>query len=127
MPSPSVPSRLLLDEAIRMVRIPKTTVQLKSLIQHFRSLTTPGAPSLSTPTISLIPKPTYLRSSRNTGSKSVYGVCRSRHLYRRFLLSFLRAPYAPPVNPYISQLSTVFQEAVKGGYLIKRTDGTPWQ
>ena len=31
------------------------------------------------------------------------------------------------VNPYISQLSPIFQEAVKGGYLIKRKDGTPWQ
>ncbi|GJE86839.1 glycoside hydrolase family 31 protein [Phanerochaete sordida] len=31
------------------------------------------------------------------------------------------------INPYISQLSPVFQEAVEGGYLIKRTDGTPWQ
>lgn len=31
------------------------------------------------------------------------------------------------INPYISQLSPIFQEAVKGGYLIKRTDGTPWQ
>ncbi|KAL0071602.1 hypothetical protein AAF712_001459 [Marasmius tenuissimus] len=31
------------------------------------------------------------------------------------------------INPYISQLSPIFKEAVKGGYLIKRTDGTPWQ
>ncbi|KAI0933893.1 hypothetical protein AcW1_005587 [Taiwanofungus camphoratus] len=31
------------------------------------------------------------------------------------------------INPYISQLSPVFQEAVAGGYLIKRTDGKPWQ
>ncbi|KXN82537.1 Alpha-xylosidase [Leucoagaricus sp. SymC.cos] len=31
------------------------------------------------------------------------------------------------INPYISQLSPVFKEAVKGGYLIKRKDGTPWQ
>lgn len=31
------------------------------------------------------------------------------------------------INPYISQLSPIFHEAVKGGYLIKRTDGTPWQ
>lgn len=31
------------------------------------------------------------------------------------------------VNPYISQLSPIFEEAVKGGYLIKRKDGTPWQ
>ncbi|EJF65632.1 hypothetical protein DICSQDRAFT_49455 [Dichomitus squalens LYAD-421 SS1] len=31
------------------------------------------------------------------------------------------------INPYISQLSPIFQEAVKGGYLIKRKDGTPWQ
>ncbi|RDX48382.1 hypothetical protein OH76DRAFT_1404975 [Lentinus brumalis] len=31
------------------------------------------------------------------------------------------------INPYISQLSPVFREAVKGEYLIKRTDGTPWQ
>lgn len=31
------------------------------------------------------------------------------------------------VNPYISQLSPIFQEAVRGGYLIKRKDGTPWQ
>ncbi|KAK7693213.1 hypothetical protein QCA50_002779 [Cerrena zonata] len=31
------------------------------------------------------------------------------------------------INPYISQLSPIFQEAVNGGYLIKRKDGTPWQ
>ncbi|EEB93185.1 hypothetical protein MPER_08199, partial [Moniliophthora perniciosa FA553] len=31
------------------------------------------------------------------------------------------------INPYISQLSPIFQEGVKGGYFIKRTDGTPWQ
>ncbi|KAI0693713.1 alpha-glucosidase [Cytidiella melzeri] len=31
------------------------------------------------------------------------------------------------INPYISQLSPIFNEAVKGGYLIKRTDGKPWQ
>ena len=31
------------------------------------------------------------------------------------------------VNPYISQLSPIFEEAVKNGYLIKRKDGTPWQ
>ncbi|OBZ75677.1 Alpha-xylosidase [Grifola frondosa] len=31
------------------------------------------------------------------------------------------------INPYISQLSPIFQEAIKGGYLIKRKDGTPWQ
>ena len=31
------------------------------------------------------------------------------------------------VNPYISQFSPIFKEAVEGGYLIKRTDGTPWQ
>ncbi|KAI0670606.1 alpha-glucosidase [Trametes maxima] len=31
------------------------------------------------------------------------------------------------INPYISQLSPVFQEAVQEGYLIKRKDGTPWQ
>ncbi|PSR88895.1 hypothetical protein PHLCEN_2v5044 [Hermanssonia centrifuga] len=31
------------------------------------------------------------------------------------------------INPYISQLSPIFEEAVKGGYLIKRKDGTPWQ
>ncbi|KAI0029644.1 glycosyl hydrolases family 31-domain-containing protein [Vararia minispora EC-137] len=31
------------------------------------------------------------------------------------------------VNPYISQLSPIFQEGVKGNYFIKRKDGTPWQ
>ncbi|OCH95650.1 hypothetical protein OBBRIDRAFT_788201 [Obba rivulosa] len=31
------------------------------------------------------------------------------------------------INPYISQLSPIFQEAVDCGYLIKRKDGTPWQ
>ncbi|CDO70687.1 Glycoside Hydrolase Family 31 protein [Trametes cinnabarina] len=31
------------------------------------------------------------------------------------------------INPYISQLSPIFQEAVREGYLIKRKDGTPWQ
>ena len=31
------------------------------------------------------------------------------------------------VNPYISQLSPIYKEAVENGYLIKRTDGTPWQ
>ncbi|KAA1471237.1 alpha-glucosidase [Dentipellis sp. KUC8613] len=31
------------------------------------------------------------------------------------------------INPYISQLSPIFDEGVKGGYFIKRKDGTPWQ
>ena len=31
------------------------------------------------------------------------------------------------VNPYISQHSPIFKEAVEGGYLIKRTNGSPWQ
>lgn len=31
------------------------------------------------------------------------------------------------VNPYISQLSPIFKEAVENGYLINRKDGTPWQ
>ncbi|KAN0075215.1 glycoside hydrolase family 31 protein [Tylopilus felleus] len=31
------------------------------------------------------------------------------------------------INPYISQLSPIFEEGVKGGYFIKRTDGSPWQ
>jgi len=31
------------------------------------------------------------------------------------------------INPYISQLSPIFDEAVEGGYLIKRTNGNPWQ
>lgn len=31
------------------------------------------------------------------------------------------------VNPYISQLSPIFREAVQGDYLIKRKDGSPWQ
>ncbi|THH33989.1 hypothetical protein EUX98_g316 [Antrodiella citrinella] len=31
------------------------------------------------------------------------------------------------INPYISQLSPIFDEAVQGGYLINRLDGTPWQ
>ncbi|KIJ69507.1 glycoside hydrolase family 31 protein [Hydnomerulius pinastri MD-312] len=31
------------------------------------------------------------------------------------------------INPYISQFSPIFEEGVKGGYFIKRTDGTPWQ
>ncbi|KAI0060882.1 hypothetical protein BV25DRAFT_1806732 [Artomyces pyxidatus] len=31
------------------------------------------------------------------------------------------------INPYISQLSPIFQECVKGAYLLKRKDGTPWQ
>ncbi|KAF9448364.1 glycoside hydrolase family 31 protein [Macrolepiota fuliginosa MF-IS2] len=31
------------------------------------------------------------------------------------------------INPYISQLSPIFKEGVKGGYFIKRKDGTPWQ
>ncbi|TCD60214.1 hypothetical protein EIP91_010536 [Steccherinum ochraceum] len=31
------------------------------------------------------------------------------------------------INPYISQLSPIFEEAVAGGYLIQRLDGTPWQ
>lgn len=31
------------------------------------------------------------------------------------------------VNPYISQFSPIFNEAVEGGYLIKRTNGNPWQ
>ncbi|CAL1704105.1 unnamed protein product [Somion occarium] len=31
------------------------------------------------------------------------------------------------INPYVSQLSPIFQEAVEGGYLIKRKDGSPWQ
>nr|GAT61247.1 glycoside hydrolase family 31 protein [Mycena chlorophos] len=31
------------------------------------------------------------------------------------------------INPYISQLSPIFQEGVDGGFFIKRTDGSPWQ
>ncbi|KAF9009360.1 glycosyl hydrolases family 31-domain-containing protein [Cyathus striatus] len=31
------------------------------------------------------------------------------------------------INPYISQLSPIFKEGVKGGYFIKRTNGKPWQ
>lgn len=31
------------------------------------------------------------------------------------------------INPYISQESKLFSEAVKNGYLIKRTDGSVWQ
>ncbi|KAJ3890310.1 alpha-glucosidase [Lentinula edodes] len=31
------------------------------------------------------------------------------------------------INPYISQLSPIFKEGIKGGYFIQRTDGTPWQ
>lgn len=30
------------------------------------------------------------------------------------------------INPYISQISPIFQEGVKGGYFIKRTDGSVW-
>ncbi|KDQ09522.1 glycoside hydrolase family 31 protein [Botryobasidium botryosum FD-172 SS1] len=46
-------------------------------------------------------------------------------------LSEIKAKYGVKIcvwiNPYISQLSPIFDEAVQGGYLIKRTDGTPWQ
>jgi alpha-glucosidase (family GH31 glycosyl hydrolase) len=31
------------------------------------------------------------------------------------------------INPYISQLSPIFQEGIKGSFFIKRTDGSPWQ
>lgn len=31
------------------------------------------------------------------------------------------------INPYISQLSPIFDEGVKGGYFIKRTNGKTWQ
>jgi alpha-D-xyloside xylohydrolase len=31
------------------------------------------------------------------------------------------------INPYIAQRSYLFAEAVEGGYLLKRTDGSPWQ
>ncbi|THH14331.1 hypothetical protein EW146_g5986 [Bondarzewia mesenterica] len=31
------------------------------------------------------------------------------------------------INPYISQLSPIFAEGVKGGYFIRRPNGTPWQ
>ncbi len=31
------------------------------------------------------------------------------------------------VNPYISQHSSIFEEAVQGGYLIKRKGGGVWQ
>ncbi|KDQ59474.1 glycoside hydrolase family 31 protein [Jaapia argillacea MUCL 33604] len=31
------------------------------------------------------------------------------------------------INPYISQISPIFEEGVKGGFFIKRKDGTPWQ
>jgi alpha-glucosidase (family GH31 glycosyl hydrolase) len=43
------------------------------------------------------------------------------------LLTHLLNSYASTVNPYISQLSPIFNEAVEGGYLIRRKDGTPWQ
>lgn len=45
------------------------------------------------------------------------------HVYLR--VSALKLALA--VNPYISQLSPIFEEGVKGGYFIKRKDGTPWQ
>lgn len=41
-----------------------------------------------------------------------------------YLIDFF---FKPLVNPYISQLSPLFKEAAKGGYFIKRKDGTPWQ
>lgn len=31
------------------------------------------------------------------------------------------------INPYISQLSRLFPEAVREGYLLRRPDGEPWQ
>ncbi|KDR73473.1 hypothetical protein GALMADRAFT_251161 [Galerina marginata CBS 339.88] len=31
------------------------------------------------------------------------------------------------INPYVSQLSPIFKEGVKGGFFLKREDGTPWQ
>ena len=37
------------------------------------------------------------------------------------------APTTLIVNPYISQHSPIFQEAVDGGFLINRIDGRPWQ
>lgn len=40
---------------------------------------------------------------------------------------FIPVAERPLVNPYISQLSPIFEEGVKGGYFIKRTDGSPWQ
>lgn len=43
------------------------------------------------------------------------------------IITLLKYSAYVSVNPYISQLSPVFQEAVAGGYLIKRTDGKPWQ
>ena len=43
------------------------------------------------------------------------------------IVCFIPAPDRLLVNPYISQLSPVFEEGAKGGYFIKRTDGSPWQ
>ncbi|VDB97661.1 unnamed protein product [Peniophora sp. CBMAI 1063] len=31
------------------------------------------------------------------------------------------------INPYISQLSPLFEEGARNGYYLKRTDGRPWQ
>ncbi|KZP14563.1 glycoside hydrolase family 31 protein [Athelia psychrophila] len=48
----------------------------------------------------------------------------------KICLWMLRADTTLPfraVNPYISQLSPIFEEGVKGGFFIKRKDGTPWQ
>ncbi|EJD05670.1 alpha-glucosidase [Fomitiporia mediterranea MF3/22] len=46
-------------------------------------------------------------------------------------LSEIKAKYNVKVcvwiNPYVSQLSPIFDEAVEGGFLVKRSDGTPWQ
>jgi alpha-glucosidase (family GH31 glycosyl hydrolase) len=31
------------------------------------------------------------------------------------------------INPYISQRADIFQEGVKNGYFVKRTNGDVWQ
>jgi hypothetical protein len=77
-----------------------------------------------TPITSPIPLHIFLRSKRNMESRFACGV-RSFHLPLVMYSCELSALFA--VNLYISQHSPIFAEGVKGGYLIKRSNGHVWQ
>lgn len=81
-----VPPRLLLDEAIRVVRAPTSLLRPLCTLSRYHGSwwVISGVRSRSTPKVSPTPNPIYPRSSRNTGCKSAFGVRPSHQiaLYR---------------------------------------------
>ena len=155
MSGPRIPPRLLLDEAIRMVRtpLPFSSFMLDNLDSLlFRSSYAIRCSFTFDPDNFPDPK-AYLSEIKEKYGVKICVWSASLPFFLRVLFHLSLAPSfsysptsnvlprttwnvwfrssdpiaTPTVNPYISQLSPIFQEAVKGGYLIKRKDGTPWQ